>query len=555
MMTNNKALDYAFSVVNKKVSAPKYVIIQCQEFIEIVNGQSPDCFFDEKLFGKFCKILRLLKMARGPKAGSSIYGALSGYQWLLIAALCVKLRSNPQIRRYKKMLLEVSRKNGKTFIIAVLFIVLFYTEPKFAKFFSVAPNGDLAKEIKDAIGPLISVNENAFSTNEWRVTRDYISHNPNDIMYRPLNFSTSNMDGKEPNVYIADEVGALPTNYPIEAMESGQIMVKNPLGFIISTKYPTFNNPFEDEVKNAKKILDGIKDDDSLFALLYEPDEVRNWENDDNVLAHSNPLAMEIPAVWDTLLKKRADAIDRESLRQNFLTKHCNIIYQGVETETYIDVRKVQECKVDMIDWEGRDVFLGVDLAMSGDNTSVSMVSLDNGKIYAHSIAFIPEGMIEKKCKVEKVDYYRYIKAGKCIACGDLTVDYSVIEDYVFGIEKMFGVTVKQIGFDRWNAMSSAQKWDEQYETVEIKQHSSVLHPATKLLYEKIVNQEFAYEENELLEINFQNARCTFDTNMNRYVNKKKSEGKVDMVVSLINAIHLANLDSMNNLGFVAMVL
>ena len=51
--------------------------------------------------------------------------------------------------------------------------------------------------------------------------------------------------------------------------------------------------------------------------------------------------------------------------------------------------------------------------------------------------------------------------------------------------------------------------------------------------------QEFIYDSNRLLEINFQNARCTEDTNLNKYVNKKKSAGKVDMVVSLINAMYL----------------
>jgi phage terminase large subunit-like protein len=66
----------------------------------------------------------------------------------------------------------------------------------------------------------------------------------------------------------------------------------------------------------------------------------------------------------------------------------------------------------------------------------------------------------------------------------------------------------------------------------------------------------FQYTENPLLEINFQNARCTFDTNLNRYVNKKKSNGKVDMVVSLINAIYLLQQDRLMNYGgFVAQVI
>ena len=39
------------------------------------------------------------------------------------------------------------------------------------------------------------------------------------------------------------------------------------------------------------------------------------------------------------------------------------------------------------------------------------------------------------------------------------------------------------------------------------------------------------------------NARCTEDTNRNKYVNKKRSAGKVDMVVAAINATYLAEQD------------
>ena len=135
----------------------------------------------------------------------------------------------------------------------------------------------------------------------------------------------------------------------------------------------------------------------------------------------------------------------------------------------------------------------------------------------------------------------------KCIACGDKVVDYSVIEDFVFNIEKEYNVVVMAIGYDKWNALSSAQKWKKKYNCVEIRQHSDTLHSPTKLLYEKIMSSEFMYEPNKLLEINFENARCTYDTNMNRYITKKKSSGKVDMVMSLINAIYLLEQDVIFN--------
>ena len=561
-----RSLKYAYDVVNDDVVAPKYVKKQCLEFIEVVEDKNKKYYFNKKRHKNICKILKVLKMAKGPATGKSIYSALAGYQWLLIdASLCIMHRDDKTKRRYETILLEIARKNGKTFIVAVLFILLFYIEPNYSKFYSVAPDGSLAREIKDAIEPLLNVNEPVFDDGEWHITRDYILNKVCKTKYIPLNFSTSRMDAKEPNCFIADEVGALTTNYPIEAMQSGQLLVKNPLGFLISTKYPTLSNPLEDEVNAAKQVLDKIVEDDTLFALLYEPDRTDDWMEDDIILKHANPLAQEIQAVWDTLIKKRTKAILDPRKRENFLTKHCNIIYKGIGTESYVDIADVQKCCVEAIDWRGKDVYVGVDLSMTNDNTSVSFAAIENGVIYANSFAFVPAGRIDEKSKAERIDYFTLTedKTSHVMACGENTIDYGFVEEFVFNLEDVFGVNVVQIGFDRYNALSSAQKWEngnggmhKGYDVVEIKQHSSVLHPATKFLSEKIENGQFRYEPNKLLEINFQNARCTYDTNMNRYVNKKKSNGKVDMVVSLINATYLIQQDLLQNGdGFVSMVI
>lgn len=546
-MTNSiehPAEKYAQNVIERRTRAPKYVKIQCEKFLEIAQDKSEKYTINKKLLNKIYKILKVLKMAKGPRKGKSIYSSLTGYQWLFVTAvICTVYRSDLKKRRYETAILEICRKNGKTFIVAVLLILLFYLEPSYSRFFSVAPDGALAREIKEAIEPLIATNVKIFQKDEFKVLRDYILHKPTKSKYTPLNYSTSRMDGKEPSVFIADEVGALPSPYAIEAMRSGQILIKNKLGFIISTKYPTIHNPLEDEVQDAKQILDGLVDDETVFALLYEPDNPDKWATDDDVLRDGNPLAMDIEPVWNDLLKKREKAIRRESLRENFLTKHCNIIYQGAGTESFVPVEEVKKCEVKHIDWAGKSVYIGVDLSMSNDNCAVAMSAEEDGEIVSEVIAFIPEGRIDEKNEFEHIDYRQFIRALKCIACGDMTVDYSVIEDFVFNIEEKYGVTIVSIGYDRYNALSSAQKWDEKYTTVQIRQHSDTLHPPTKLLYEYILNHKWHYENNILLEINFENAKCTFDTNMNRYVNKKKSNGKVDMVVALINSIYLLQQD------------
>ena len=546
-MIEHQSFQYAQNVVNGTIPAPKYVIKQCQKFLEICDGKSEKYFLDEQKLNQIDDVLKLLVMPRGLKAGSSIYECSCGYQWLLYAAaLCVVYRENPDRRRYETVILEVARKNFKTFTIATIFVLLFLLEPKFSKFYSVAPDGALSREVKTAIEEILKSSPLVYQNKgvpRFKILRDYIEFIPNENRYIPLNYSNSRMDGKLPNVFLADEVGTLPNSYAIEAMRSGQLNILNKLGCIISTKYPTANNPFEDEVNYAKRILDGTQNDETVFSLLYEPENTDNWSFDDTILKHANPVALEIPEIWDDLLKKRARAISIESARENFLTKHCNIIYQGAGTESFIDIKDLQRCRVNKIDWTGRDVYVGVDLSMSNDNTAVAICAEENGRILADIVCFIPEGRIDEKNKFEKLDYRRFVAAGKCIACGNRTIDYGVVEEFVFSIEEKYGVNVRAIGFDRYNAISSAQKWNQRYSTVEIRQHSDTLHPPTKLLSEKITDGEFEYEKNTLLEINFENARCTYDTNMNRYVTKKKSQGKVDMVVALINAVYLLQQD------------
>ena len=547
-MASNKGYEYCKRAIDADTT-PRYVKRQMRLWMDVCEGKSDKYFVSEEKIRQVESILKLLIMPKGLKAEQTLYDCTTGYQWLLyIAVLCTVYRDNPEKRRYEIGLLEIARKNFKTFTVATIFIILMLTEPRFAEFFSVAPDGALSKQIREAISQTLRSSPLVYEykgNKRFKIINPSITFIPKSSRYVPLSYSTSRMDGRLPSAFCADEVGALPTKYAVEAMKSGQLNIMNKLGFIISTKYPTIDNPFEDDVAYAKKVLDGIIDDDTIFALLYEPDDTKNWMTDDLVMRQANPVSLETPEIWQDLLKKRAYAVAVESARENFLTKHCNIIYQGQGTETFIDVADVHACKVANIDWKGRVVYLGLDLSETTDNTAVAMVAADDdGNILADVFAFVPEGRIPEKNAYEKIDYGEFIRAGKCIACGDRVIDYKVVEDFILCIEEKYGVQVQAIGYDRRNALSTAQKLEGAgYNTVEIRQHSSVLHSPTKLLKEKVLNEEFEYTDNKLLEINFQNARCSYDTNKNMYVHKKKSKGKVDMVVALINAIYLLQQD------------
>lgn len=546
-MKEGKAYRYAqWCVEEDGGKVPRYVKKQAESWLHIADGDNPDAYVDEQEYEKICKLLKLMIH---PDLRCSIYEGLEEYAWfMIVAGLCTFCRNTERKSRfYVTILLEIARKNFKTFNSAVIFILLMLTEPDFSRFFSVAPDLALSSELKNAIRKIIKVSPVLYNEDEpaFKLLRSQIKCPLNDNEYTPLAYSQDGMDGKLANAFLADEAGALDA-YPVEAMRSSQITLLNKLGIIISTQYPNDNNVMLDEIDIAKKTLDGLLEDQRYFALLYEPDdELKHgdtWMTDDRVIYQSNPVAVTHPYIFEEIRKKRSLAILYENKRENYLCKHNDILYKGLGVEGYIDIQKVKMCSEDLPDdfWKGKQVWCGLDLSMTNDNTSFAMVTEQDGTIYAKVWGFAPSDRIDEKSMKEKVDYRALIRKGECFACGDEVIDYGFVERFIIGLPEKYGVEVMQVGYDRYNAISTVQKLEQnEIECVEIKQHSSVLHMPTKLLKELILKKKIRYATNRMLEINFQNARCTEDTNKNLYVNKKKSSGKVDMVVSLINAMYL----------------
>lgn len=559
MAKNGKAYAYAkWCVEEKDRYVPVYVKRQATLWIDIVEEKNAEAYVDEEAYKKVCKLLKIMVH---PDLRKPMYDSIEDYAWLfIVAVMCTKVRgSDLDIRYYVTGVLEIARKNFKTFVSAIIFILLMLMEPDFSRFFSVAPDLSLSSELKLAIRKIIKVSPALYDEDDpaFKIMRSQIKCLINENEYTPLAYSQDNMDGKMANAFLADEAGAL-DEYPVEAMRSSQITLFNKLGIIISTQYPNDDNVMIDEIDIAKKAIDGLLEDQRVFALLYEPDEDLKtgeaWQKDDRCIYQSNPVAVSHSYIFEEIKKKRAIAVLYENKRENYLCKHNNILYKGLGVEGYIDIQKVKLCREenDKEFWRGRRVWMGLDLSQTDDNTALAMVTEEEGIVYAKVFGFVPEEKVEFKSKKEHVDYKRLIERGDCFSCGSEVIDYLYVKAKAEEIEEEYGVEIIQIGYDKWNALATVQGLEaDGYECVEIRQHSSVLHMPTKWLKELVLEKKFRYSDNRMLEINFQNARCTEDTNKNKYVNKKKSNGKVDMVVALINAMYLLQQHVLYDDGFV----
>ena len=116
-----KYCEYALEEGNKKV--PIYVKKQCKLWKDIVDGKNEEAYVDEKAYKKLVKILKLMVH---PDLHIPMDQGISNHASLLITAtFCTKLVNDKglDIRYYITVLLEISRKNFKTFDSSIIFIL------------------------------------------------------------------------------------------------------------------------------------------------------------------------------------------------------------------------------------------------------------------------------------------------------------------------------------------------------------------------------------------------------------------------------------------------
>jgi phage terminase large subunit-like protein len=549
-MLIESALKYADDVISGKEITTKEVKTQCEWFLrdlELQDNEDYPYYFDTEEIEKIEGIMSLLKFATGIGViGTPILTNLASFQaFFLVNVFGWRFKNDTFRFKNRDITLFIPRKNAKTFICALCIIILMLTEDNYSEFYSICMDRELAGEVRKAIQQLIE--GSPAISKHFKIPKTLASKivcKPTKSFYQARTSEASRNNAIRPSGFIADEIGAFKDYANINALKSGQLNVRNPLRFKLTTAYAEDLSIMLEELDYIKKVFAGFVQDDRMFALLYYAEPEHLWT--DHGLYQSNPLRIE--ENYGEIRDSRKAAIEKPKEREEYLCKHMNYFLPSSSGEAFIDIQELRKCKIDHFDWNERRVWVAFDLALSNDNCAYSMVTEEDLKIYADSFAFVPTDRITEKNRMEKINYHDFIRDGKCYACGDLTVDYNFIEEMLLQIEEKHNVTIMGFAFDRWNALATAQRLEKHgYKVVEVKQHSSTLHAPTKLLKEKILSQEFFYTENKLLEINFQNARVVEDNNKNLYVNKKKSNGKVDMVVSLINAVYLLQLDVIFN--------
>lgn len=543
-----KAIRYANQVVSGAEITTREVKRQCKWFLRDLKKQEAEeypYYLDTDEINKIQGIFSLLFFATGLGViGKSILEGLEDFQaFFLVNIFGWRFKDNKEKYRYRDVVLFIPRKNAKTFICALILIILLLTEDEYSEFYSICLDRELAGKVKEMMTQIIQASpsiEKYFKLSNTlsgkilcKLTNSY---------YQARTAEANRNNSIRPSAFIADEIGAFRDNKNIAAMKSGQLSVRNPLRFKITTAYAETESIMIEELDYIRKVYDGILEDDRLFALLYYAEEGHEW--DDVGLQQANPLR--IPENYQEIKDNRKTALEKPSERSEFLTKHMNIFVNDIKEDPYIIFDRWKKCEIKKIDLKGKEVAVGVDLSLTTDLTAVDIIYEEGGKYYIKAHAFLPENSLDTRR--EKIDYRQMEKLGCCtITKGDI-VDYNVVEEYIRSIEETYGCRVKVIVSDPYNAVQMMQSLAEDYEVVLIKQTYGNLSPSLKSFRNDVYLGNVFYEENKLLDWNMSNATTvtgrTTDDILLAKVNKNKH--RIDLVVAAIfgySQIYLVNRD------------
>lgn len=530
-----KAFQYTSDIRLDVIPSNKYVKRQVERSINDYDiRQHEDDFayyFDMDKCDQVNNLLKLFNYATGFLAGTNVLEGIADFQaFLLVNIFCWRFKDNKLKSRYREVVLYISRKCGKTWFVSLIFILLMLTEQNYSEFYSGCLNKDLASELRKAMQQTIEaspvINKHFKISKMWTGKIECkLTHS----FFQPRVAEANKNNSIRPNAFCVDEFGAFDNKELYSAFKSGQRNIINPIAFITTTAYAKTDSAMNDELDYAKKVIDGTIENDRYFALLYYAEEENMWN--DTGIYQACPLVIE--ENYKEIRETREKAKIIESEQEEYLTKSMNVMLESNEENKYISMEYWKKCCVDNINFEGKEVTVGVDLSVTTDLTAVAIMFKDGNNIYCMSHGFKPS--IDTKNRREKINYNTMARNGYCNIHEGMTVNYTLVEEYIRSIEDKYNCKIKSIVTDPMNAKEMMERLAEDYDVILLKQTYTNLSPATKEFRKKVYDGEVFYKKNALLDWCMGNAITTVGKSDDEMLAKEnKNKERIDMVAVLI---------------------
>ena len=529
---------YAQDVINDNIVACEAVKLACKRYISWFERD--DIYFDYDDVDRKIRFVSKMKHSTGIHARTNFnllpwqafaYAGIFGWKW-----------KETGYRVTKKVLMFVSRKNGKTATAASLALTCAVADNEEGAEVDIVANSakqaqicyDQTKDYAESLDPKGKLFKRFRHDIRIPLTKSIIQVHSSDSM---------GLDGYNASVAIIDEFHAAKDWGLYNVLISSMGMRTQPLmiiittaGFLTGEAYPCYSM-----YMTCKQILRGIKTDDTQFALLYELDEGDDWKDENNWIKCCPSLKQ---TVLPTYMKEQVlSAENNMSLEVGVRTKNFNEFMQT--SNIWLSREAVQKVmnKVDIEEYPNEIAFGGVDLSVVCDLTAHAVCippnpnrSANPDKFIFKSWLYIPQAALSESANREQ--YKEWVRKGWAIVTPGNVVDYEFILKDQLNIYK--DLTMIDIGYDSYNA--SAYVLNAENEGLPMAAFSQTLgsfNRPTKFFEMLVRSNKCIIDANPAVEWCISNCELAFDHQENCKPIKANGskENKIDPVIAMLEGL------------------
>ena len=544
-------LDYIDGVNDEHIPSGKYIKLLVEQFEKDLNNTDDEWrwTFDVETAEKYIDFIQKYTIhTRGEWAGRKFI--LAPWQKFFIANIFGWKHKEEGYRRYRTALLFVARKSGKTQLAAGIAAAMMVLDKEAAgEYVFAAAKKDQANICFHELSRILQKGPTPIRK-RFKVMRHHIE-GPHDGVAKALSSDANTLDGLSLQLGVLDEYHAQKTSDLWNVLKSSMGSRKSPLMLAITTAGFIPDGPCAEAMKTAKEVLEGWKDDERTFAMIFQIDieDDDDWK-DESTWIKSNPNLGE--SISMDYLQSQAIQAKNTGGRAvvEFQTKHCNLFTASSEVWLDADMWKEQEEL-----WEppmDSVCYAGLDLASVSDVSSLGLLfSREDGSVYLKTYHWVPRRAVDMRLEKDENSVYGKLEdlPNVFVTDGNVT-DYSAIRSFITGVY-LDGNTMKQhdnciaskynlkgMAYDRFN--SSQLIIDiagDGVSAVPYGQGFISMNAPTKEMERLVLEGEMHHEPDPFMDWMLNNVTLRFDPAGNIKPDKEKSGDKIDGVVASVMAL------------------
>lgn len=470
-------------------------------------------------------------------------------------------------RRFRRVYLEVAKKNGKTGLMAPLGLYHLIADGELSARVYIAAT--TREQANICFGEAVSMRD---KNPELQELIQKYGNNPvlslsvsgTGSRLSPMTRDASSQDGAVVSAAILDELHRWKKTDSIwSILRFGGDTRKQPMLLCLTTAGASANKSSLcwDEHEYGTRILDGLQEDDEVCPFIFSLDakddikDERNWVKPNPSLGTILPLS--------ALQNQFKEAVGKPTAMGEYKRYRLNI-WTDEAADPAIEIENWDECCIEDVTTHpdrkrlrgslietliGRVCFGGVDLAPKLDTSALVLVfppTKTGEKWVILEYFWCPQDNVQDRVKRDKVSYDLWAQDGFIVLTPGNLTDVRFIADELTAISEKFDL--KEIYYDEsWShelIRMLGESGFKMSKLVSFPQTPFKMNPACQELMRKVLRKEFAHSGNPVMRWQMNNLRWNTQKGSGFLKpDRDRKREKVDGCSSLLMALASATSD------------